>query len=404
MSQIPTVLYAQVEQIIAVQDYPPNEQCLRFVAVDDASFLAAAYNSDLGCSTYLIDVSWSEFVRTPVMGSALLPRGWAWSKTPDLRFNDWPNDLWIRVQFQVSSATTGVYAYELFADAEPTYVRLQSMTVASGAPVMAPTSSSKIQSVRAHQSFGLYGYHVGQGMCAMLKGQSEGFLFDVGAGTPVIRSSYRSGVHANGTAFVNELKTATTGLQLQAVISHPDSDHWRILDWDASLCASVTAIFTPAGTPALAFTSTHVKPKVYALGNTVANDATGATLFKTHRSRPAHPDRNGECLVVETHANGTGLLPGDYVYDRMATDANPAINALAASSWAAVMVPHHGDAASASVSVSPAVPGSTPAFFSAGTHAAYRHPTAASLSAHKSKAFDNIDNHTCDDIIERPLP
>lgn len=404
MNQIPPVLYAQLEQIQTAQDYPPNELCLRFIGVDEPSFLSAAFNSENGCSTYLLDVSWGEWSGIPGLHgqSAALARNVP--QKPDVRFDDWPGDVWIRLQYQISPAVTGAYAYELFADAEPTYVQLQSMSLTTGALVVAPSVTSQIQSVNANQPFELYAYHVGQGMCAMLKGQSQGFLFDVGAGTPVTRAAYRSKVKPNGKPFVNDLTTATNGLALQAIISHPDSDHWRILDWDASLCGSISAIFTPTGTPALAFKSTHVKPKVYALGNTIVHDAKGATLFKVHRSQPALSDRNGECLVVETHVNGLGLLPGDYVYSRMATDSNVSINGLATSSCSAVMVPHHGDAASASVLVSPAAPSSTPAFFSAGTHAGYGHPTATSLTAHKGKAFDNIDQHTWDDIIERRLP
>ena len=98
------------------------------------------------------------------------------------------------------------------------------------------------------------------------------------------------------------------------------------------------------------------------------------------------------------------MFPGDYVYSRMASDSNPDIVALSSSTLDAVMVPHHGDAASASVSVVPALPLSTYAFFSAGTHSGYKHPTTASLGAHATAKFDNIDHHTWSDIREQPIP
>lgn len=401
MSQVPDgVMYAQVEQARAVQDYEPSRSCVRLIGVDTDSFRTEAFNSGDGCRTYFVDIAWDTLLAT--MGAAAGSfQGWPWAGWPQLLVDDWPDTLWVVLTYSRASEFSGVYAYEIFADANPTYLALKSVSFVTGPSVSAAPASTQVPTVPSSQTFTLYAYHVGQGMCALLKGQTDGFLLDVGAGKPITRAAYRT----HGTSFVNELLPAIKGLSLQVVISHPDSDHWRLLDWDSSLCANVTAVYQPSRTAALAFKSPLIKPRVHALGSTrVTNGPGGATLFKAHRSQPKVSDRNGECLVVETHCGGRGLFPGDYVYDRMATDGDPAIKALATSAFDAVMVPHHGDTASASVLVSPTRPSSTPAFFSAGTHAGYGHPTSASLIAHKAVHFANIDNHTCTDIIEQRLP
>lgn len=394
------VMYAQVEQAYTFLDYPPFDACVRLVGVDENSFQNAAFNSDAGCRTYFIDIAWCKLLPTIGLSvghaQTLLGAG-----LPEPLLEAWPDGLWVRVTYSRSSDATGAYAYEIFADAEPIDLDLKSLSFATGPSVSAPPTAAHLPTISVSQTFGLYAFHVGQGMCALLKGTVDGILLDAGAGTPVSRAAYR----APGPSFVNDLKSAIGTLDLQAIVSHPDSDHWRLLDWDTALCGAVKAVYTPSGTAALAFKSVHVKPRVHAIGSaSVSNGAGGATLLEVHRSQPARSDRNGECLVVETHCAGRGLFPGDYVYDRMATDANLAIRALASRTFDAVMVPHHGDAASASVTVSPAAPGTTHAFFSAGNHAGYKHPTAASLRAHLGRSFDNIDKHWLTDVRQQPLP
>ena len=396
-------LYAQLDQIDSIQDYAPNEPCLRLIGVNPKDFQNAAFNTAEGCSTYLIDVSWGDFLKTKIKYHPDAP-DWKWPREPHPELENWPSYWWLKLQYrEVSLRDSGTYAYELFANANPNYVILDSMSLLKGPAVAALQTPSKAPSASANQLFRLYAYHVGQGMCALLKGGTEGFLFDMGAGVPVTRPDYQSGHHANGAPFVNELAVATSGLALQAIISHPDSDHWRLLDWDSTLRGAVSAIFTPTGTPALALKSTHVLSKVHAIGDTAVHDSAGVSLFDIHRSQPSTSTRNNECLLVETKSCGSILLPGDYVYNEWSSDGNSAIRALATSSCEAVMVPHHGDAASAKVGLSPKS-SSSPAFFSAGTHKHYKHPTAASINAHQTQGFVTIDRHTLDDILECPLP
>ena len=407
-------MYAQVGQGNAVQDYPPFRPCLRLVGIDEPAFMSQAFNGTLGCRTHFIDIAWSYFYTLLASGAMHEPFPFgcaAWTRFPASLLDEWPDQLWIRIVYNRASTATGAYYYEIFANEDQINIAIESLRFQVGAAVTPPPLAPTGPSASRSQSFKLSAFHVGQGMCALLYGQRDGFLLDCGGGIPLKRSIYRQWLKAPASlSFRNDLRTRTKGLSLQAIISHPDSDHWRLLDWDPALFAATTDIFTPVGTAALALKSSRAIAKVSSLaGSTVVtNGPRGTTLLKAHRSNPAVSDRNGECLVVETHSGRSGkeisLFPGDYVYDRMASDGGAGIVALSSSILDAVMVPHHGDAASAAVSVLPKVPGTTAAFFSAGTHTGYRHPTRASLNAHSATGFRNIDKHTCSDIVECPLP
>lgn len=109
--------------------------------------------------------------------------------------------------------------------------------------------------------------------------------------------------------------------------------------------------------------------------------------------------------VTRTPGYHHGLLAGDYVYERMATDtrADNAIVKLTRRDFDVVSVPHHGDWASAAKVVNPQRPHKSIAFFSAGTNVGYGHPTDPSLSAHDAEKFDVIDKHWRRDIVALTL-
>jgi beta-lactamase superfamily II metal-dependent hydrolase len=407
------VFYAQVEQANAVQDYPPFKRCLRLVAVDEAAFHGLAFNSALGCSTYFVDVAWGQVFFERDFGGKIRGQGsdgpWRWMS--DSLLDDWPDSLWIRLGYTPAAKPTGAYYYEIFANEDQTNIVIESVQLLAGPAVTPPPLSTIGPTVASSQTFKLWAFHVGQGMCALLEGHQDGVLLDVGAGTPINRQAYRNWMKApTSPAFVNDLRTHTQGLDLQAVLSHPDSDHWRLLDWDSQLFAATKHIYMPAHTAALALKSNRTVGIVSSLAGTttVTIGPTGPRLLTAHRSSPSVSDRNGECLVVETHTGQQSqercLFPGDYVYDRMAKDGVAAIAGLASATLDAVMVPHHGDAASAVVLVVPRIAGTTDAFFSAGTHAGYGHPTQSSISAHTAAGFRNVNRHTCTDILAHRLP
>jgi len=383
------VMYAQVDQAVSVQDYPPEAMCLRLIGVSEQDFLSQAFNSDHGCSTFLIDVAWSDVRAVLGLPERFSPSPLALGRWTEA-LEDWRPHWWIVIEYIKQRKITRSYAYELFTDAEPpTYMTVKSLSFVSGPALTAPALSKSIPSIASRQNFHILAFHVGQGMCSLVQGGTDGILLDVGAGTPVTRAAYQA--NTNQSIFNNDLESRTQALTaLQAVISHPDSDHWRVLDWDQRLRNQVSDIFTPLNTASLGLKSKHVIKNVQAIGNsTVTNGPGGPPVLKLHRSAPWHSDRNGECLVVEAVCNGRVLFPGDYVYDRFAKDGNLDIKALASSSFDAVVVPHHGDAASG-LSVVKASSSTSKAFFSAGNHAMYQHPRQTSMTAHKSAGFKNI--------------
>lgn len=411
-------MYAQVEQALAMQDYAPFRPCIRLVSVDAKDFEDEAYNSDDGCRTHMMDIAWDQDFWRPYFIPDLenaLGKPFFLDSPPPKMLHDaleaWPADQWIQLDYTPAIEPTGAYLYGLFEDEDPLNISVEFVRLLTGPAVTPPPLAVVMPSIATHQTFEVSAFHVGQGMCSLVYGQHDGVLLDAGAGVPMVRTIYRDWLKAPGSVvFRNELHTRMQGLHLQVIISHPDSDHWRLLDWDPSLFAATTHIFTPAGAASLALKSSRAIAKVTALAGTttVSNGQGGPPLLDIHRSSPAWSDRNGECLVVETHTGPEYrhhcLFPGDYVYDRMVTDSVSAIASLSSATLDAVMVPHHGDAASASVRVLPRIDGKTVAFFSAGTHRGYGHPTKASTQAHSAAGFLNVDRHAWTDIIEHRLP
>jgi hypothetical protein len=97
--------------------------------------------------------------------------------------------------------------------------------------------------------------------------------------------------------------------------------------------------------------------------------------------------------VPATKKSAGHLLSGDFVYERMSRDRNRAIASMTRDRYDAVVVPHHGDEASSAQVVAPRQPLQSKAFFSAGTHTGYGHPTPASVESHRRKNFMVIDVH-----------
>lgn len=386
------VIYAQVEQVFATQDYQhQGAPCVRLIGVGPDDFQAAAFNSEGGCRVFLIDIAfdrfrdllreWPSFIQRLVMH-------------PDDEFA-LPDDLWLRLNYETGDRDSGAYAYELFAAIEePTNIKPRAISFQNGPKVAPSFGSSKLPSISTGAPFQLHAFKVGQGMCSLLHNADSGVFFDLGAGTPIKRPNYRRNQTSTTPprAMLNDLVKMSSGKKsLFAIISHMDSDHWRLLDWDSALARAIDDVFIPTGlgVTTLPFTSVHVKPSVHVLGNhTVYNGR--APLFSTYRSLPATKDRNGDCLVVEVQLNGINLLSGDYVYTRMQTDGNAGIRGLATATVNSVVVPHHGDKKSGAVTVHPLNPCLSPAFFSAGNNKRYRHPRHVSLNAHSAAGFNNI--------------
>ncbi len=407
---VPHILMSKVDVALALQDYPPFASCARLIGVSGPSFQAQAFNQPQGCATYVVDLALTDLLQS--IGTQW-PAGLQQARSNHhalLAFLEEDlGDLWLKVSVSPRDVAAS-YLYEAFTDAGPSYVSVDDVALVSGPTVLPRTAQPVPQpSSSPASAWELNAFHVGQGMCSLAQEQngSRGYLLDAGAGTPVRRQDYRSRVHPNGAPFVNELmaphRVPALTTSLEAFISHPDSDHWRLLEWDAALLHQVQQIYLPTNTPALAFASPHVTAKVAACAG-VRLQLSQRDALELIRSRPARPDRNADCLVARMRCGARqALLSGDYVYDRMLTDGDPVIAACPTTPIDAVVVPHHGDAASANAVPPPAHPQQSIAFFSAGTHAGYGHPTAASIHQHQAAAFQVIDRHTLWDIQEQRL-
>lgn len=398
-------LFAQPESFWAVKDYPPYRNCIRFIGVDTSAFEDASFNSAGGCTTYVIDVDWrdtgalafwSVYGKWGMQGPILID--------PEDAF---PPDLWFKVEYERVHELASSYAYPVFQAADPSYIRVRNVSLVKGtsvAPIAATSSVVDLPAISEEAKCSMTAFHVGQGMCSVFHGAHTGYILDAGAGTPVRRKQYLAGVHDDGKPFVNELKPLVSALaEAAAIVSHPDSDHWRLLDWDAAVLSKMRSIFLPAGQPALAFAAPAVKPKVVGVADHLFR-LNSRNWLDVRRSIPSSSDKNGECLVTAVRCEGRrGLLPGDYVYERMSSDGNGAIVSMTQDRYDAVVVPHHGDEASSAQVVAPRQPLQSRAFFSAGTHTGYGHPTPSSVASHRRRDFMVIDDHACRDIIGRHL-
>ncbi|MBN3748536.1 hypothetical protein G3N96_24375 [Burkholderia sp. Se-20373] len=402
------VMYCKIETRNGVKDYAPRVPCVRLFGVSLSSFQNEEWADANGCEVHIIDISmrdwWHAASQAQHELSGLRLKDF-WLLHGDSSFGDSLEESpWVEVKYRLARGPSDSYAYPAFTGSAPTYIEIDTVQLAWGPaiPPLAEISSLPIHRVKgAERDWKLEGFHVGQGMCSVFHNDKSGFLLDAGAGTPVNRESYQA------KTIVNELmplvkKLATSDARLPMIISHPDADHWRLLDWDVELLNRVGPVYLPSGRPSLAFNSHIIKPRVYGIGSQTLFHSGPASL-SVYRSAPMSSDKNGECLVTVCEAAGKkALLPGDYVYKRMKSEAGTPISLLSAGQFDAVVVPHHGDEASSQQVFSP-VGKDSKAFFSAGTHQGYGHPTQSSIDAHDAAGFYIVEDHAQRDIVSVPL-
>jgi hypothetical protein len=280
------------------------------------------------------------------------------------------------------------------------FTHVQGTAVASGQ--VGAAASAQLFDASPQSPFHLDAFHVGQGMCALVHNKRQGVLLDAGAAKPITRARYLD----PACGMVNELITMTERLNtLHMVLSHTDLDHLRLLCWDPDLLDQVQSILLPQDADALLIKDKAVAGKCRPTPSiTLTLDKQACARLELVHSQPAKPDTNGTCLVTVFHdARGAQVLaPGDYVYARMATDqGGPPMNTMPGRAYHAVVVPHHGDEASAANVPAPAIVkgGQAKAFFSAGTYQNYQHPTSNSLLAHRQQGFQLVSNPACADIL-----
>lgn len=410
-------LYAQVETLSTLQDYPPRQYCVRLVGVSPKSFDTNAFNEEAGCETYILDVSFRDaeihgFIRDYSHRAYLSDLGFL-SRHFGIDTKFWGEKIvssWLQIDYAISKERTGSYVYSAFREGDsPTYLKILNLQIIKGPTVKAAPvvpNALVFEPDSAGDQTSLTAFHVGQGMCSILAGNSVGYLLDAGAGTPVNRQVYRSCCHPSGVAFQNDLRSAVAPLsKLTAILSHPDSDHWRLLEWDPQLLAKVDRVFLPNGTPALAMASPVVKSKVWGMSDTsiTLSPTNGIEIFRSQRNT-APLTRNNDALVAKVYVGKKqALIAGDYVYKDMALDDSALLAALTTMSFDALVVPHHGDAASAQSIPPPKYRRKSLAFFSAGNHQGYKHPTTVSMDTHVAKGYVKIENRFCADILAQKL-
>ncbi|MNQ53184.1 hypothetical protein D3C85_672170 [compost metagenome] len=394
--------FAQLDKVETIQDYSPQQECVRLFGISSNDFENESFLDESGCQTYVIDIEAIVFWKA-------IQLSFRWGDS-FIKHGDFLSDLgrlWIHVDFEPTLRSTSSYAYVAFTESGPQYINVRAINVLNKKirlPALDEAQPIAMNNARAVAS--LSTFHVGQGMCSVYTYADQQFLIDAGAGKPVTRQNYQRNYHSDGSIFRNDLRSTLTERNLTAIISHLDSDHWRLLEWDAAICNQVATIFFPIGTSFLALRSSAIVKKVKALDScTVRFDS--ANYLALSRTKPSYSDQNGEGIVVVAACGGLeALLPGDYVYARMHSDHDMDLRVLASQYYAAVVVPHHGDLESARNVPLPYTWGMLHkpiAFFSAGTHARYRHPRPASLAAHAALGFDVVQNPACPDIIEKRL-
>ena len=409
------LFYCKVDTFRASKDYLQGGLCIRFVGIEAKN--KKSKGGDEGIETFIIDVDLWKFAEL------------LYNRPPNrdtrnfiYRFEDdfEQSNQWYALRIKPRNHELN-YFYPTFSENPPSFFEIkdisrvdsQDLESQSPSPVFSFMQKSLVSSGDWFQEsnsaaqftlcledtyfggdFVLESFHVGQGMCSIVHNGTWGVLLDMGAGKPVVRPRYPT--------LNNDLHTVTDTLKsLHLIISHFDSDHWRILAWDRKLRAKIKNIYVPSGNRPPAFNDKNIKSKIVEISDTVINLAANTSL-RIYRSAPSKPDSNGQCLVTTFHKSGkVALAPGDYAYQRFATDSNTSISNLLSETYSAVIVPHHGDYAS-SKSIVDCAPDS-PAYFSAGTHQGYNHPTIESVDEHRAKKFHAIENRTEENIVRKLL-
>lgn len=413
-----SVFYCQVDTFLGVKDYLRGGRCVRLIGVNEADY-ATLSQGDVGdgITSLVVDLDLAEYIRR--VKSTLWSRR---RRQLPYRLAEWEDSSlsqrhWVRLEVEADANGLSYY-YPTFSSVAPTTFQLLNIEGVEG-PELAqllqrsahPMSfmivngiKEKFQvapmpaEVKGAPPYKFSAFHVGQGMCSIAYNDSTAVLFDAGAGTPVTRKRYLTEPY-----FINGLRVLLKKRTVQyLVLSHYDYDHWRLLAWDEGLRNRVANVIAPdVPGVSVAFFDKKMVGKVHKWGSLhLKLGSSGKVSAK--RSIPGKVDSNGECLVsLVTLGQSYALVPGDYVYKRIASDGDAWIANLKNLAYSAVIVPHHGDEASA-LNV-PTAAGNAKAFFSAGDHAGYNHPHPASEHAHGKAGYAGLKNRDQKHIVEVPL-
>ncbi|UUE94436.1 hypothetical protein [Comamonas thiooxydans] len=402
------IFLCQVETYLGTKEYVENGRCVRLIGVNINEYDELMDGGGEGVTTFTFDLDFWTFCRRIHRFPKLPKWGGHESFVEELESRLHRNRPWYRLDLSVLEHSVE-YFYRTFSDDPPTYcavrsVRkiditrlngsrrwmaqrpLRSAALSKSPATIAFSRATPRSAPKPGDKYVFDAFHVGQGMCSLIHNGHTGYLLDAGAGKPVTRQLYLE----KAAPFQNDLREVVSSLTtLSMVASHTDYDHWKLLAWDKELLNQVSVILVPDRTNHLLFKDKAIINKCRATATTILtlNKSTTLTLL---RADPQDSDANGECLVSVFNRSGKEVLaPGDYVYTRFKSDGTTEIQGLHNGKYEAVIVPHHGDHASSFNIVAPASPKSK-AFFSAGTHQGYKHPTATSRKEHKTANFVEI--------------
>lgn len=179
--------------------------------------------------------------------------------------------------------------------------------------------------LKYNSTFEMLSFSVGQGMATLIHNERIGYLIDAGAGTPIKRPNYPALAR-------NDLIKLVRNLKLTFFLSHGDSDHWRLLEWDPILRDSIQAFVVPKGLRFISFFDISVKSKVFSISGNSRFQLSSNTYLNIFRTDPVKPSSNNDGLVAcFEKADKKALITGDCVYTDLYQDKNSAVKSLVRS-------------------------------------------------------------------------
>lgn len=387
-------LFCKLDAVDAPAEYGEARLVWRFIGVEPHEFKSVAFEE--GVTAFSLDID----PKSIGLPSTLLKDFDICSHPFDCNDCSPHIQSWFQIEYRPVGSS---YAYQTFGATPPLSLTITAIKWVQGPRL--PTFPEYVApaDIDTASPYQCSSFEVGQGMASMVYNDSEGFLFDAGAGTPIKRENYQN---KSPGLLCNDLKDLAASRKLRFFLSHGDSDHWRLLAWDKQLCDRVTEYVVPHGLQSIPFFDKEVIAQVRQLSADLSQLNLGNSAnLNFYRTRPPRPTSNNNGIVAVFEKNGERvLIAGDCVYGEMVRDNNLRVASLVLvnAGYKAVVVPHHGDEQSAAYVPRGTLTGAK-AFFSAGDHPIYKHPRANSLNAHNNAGYALLGNNTPFGIREVPL-
>lgn len=228
---------AQVDSFFEKKQYQRGGRCIRFIAIDqkdEIKLTSKDQDEERGVNTYTLELT------------NFIPR------KDEYKINE-NDDVWYKIEGYWTRENPNGYAYLTFGNSEPEYFRFQKRTRISKPHIKSievlKNNNNFINNVEicprselnnGNALFKFYGFHVGQGLCSLITDSSDyGLLIDAGVGTPIKRNFYQNKLSINDNDLIKIINNIEN---IDLVLSHADSDHWRLLAWDNILLSKVKNI------------------------------------------------------------------------------------------------------------------------------------------------------------------